>query len=130
MKYGITSSVLPVIVGDYINDNLSEINKTKCSDGKLKIEGILKEIELTYVIDCKLGKSISVVPEYGLNEGDIEIKYGEFIKNGNTITPGRIEIKDLQRMTTIIIKILKIVTPWNGKIEFIPGNNYEIIQLR
>jgi hypothetical protein len=128
-KYGISAAVLPVIIGDYISDTLSDSNPTKCSGGKMDIDGIVSEIKIRYVIDCKKGKSILVITGNSLNEGGIEIQYDDFFKKGNIITPGKIGIKDTKRKTKIEIKIQKIESPWNGNVEFIPGNRYEIIQL-
>lgn len=128
-KYGITASVLPVILGDYITDNFSDNSQAKCSDGKLDIDCIVGGIKIKYVIDCKKGKTILAIPENSLNNGGIEIQYSDFLKSGDIIIAGKIEIKDFQGMTTIKIKIQKIESPWNGNIEFIPGNKYEILQL-
>jgi Domain of unknown function (DUF4292) len=128
-KYGISPSVLPVILGDYINDNLSDNSQTKCSDGKLNSEGIISGIRIKYIIDCKKGKSILTIPENKLNNEGIQIQYSDFLKNGDVITPGKIVIKDFKRITTIEITIKKIESPWKGNIEFIPGNKYEVIRL-
>lgn len=127
-KYGITTSVLPIIFGDYITDNFSD-NKAVCSDGKLNIIGTVDGMKIKYVIDCKKGKIILAIPENRLNEEGIEIQYSDFFKNGNVLSPGKIEIKDFQRETTVGIKIQKRESQWNGKIEFVPGNRYELIRL-
>jgi Domain of unknown function (DUF4292) len=127
-KYGITTSVLPIIFGDYITDNLSD-NKAICSDGKLDIIGTVGGIKIKYVIDCKKGKIILAIPENRSNEEGIEIQYSDFFKNENVLSPGKIEIKDFQRETTVDIKIQKIESQWSGKIEFVPGKGYELIRL-
>lgn len=127
-KYGITASVLPIIFGDYISDNLSDSN-TVCSDGKLDIIGTVEGIRIKYVIDCKKGKIILAIPENKLSKEGIEIQYSNFFKNENVLSPGKIEIKDFQRETTVKIKIQKRKSLWNGKVEFVPGNKYELIRL-
>ena len=128
-KFGVTLSILPVILGDYIMDNLVDNNQTKCLDGKLYIDCISGGIKIKYVIDCKKGKTILAISENRLNYGGIEIQYNDFLKVGEILTPGKIEIHDNLRMTKIEIRIRKIESPWNGNIEFIPGNKYELIQL-
>ena len=40
-----------------------------------------------------------------------------------------LNISEKQTNTRIEIKILKIVIPWEGSIEFIPGKQYEKIHL-
>jgi hypothetical protein len=59
----------------------------------------------------------------------IEIHYNDFYKNRNIFFPREIEIKNIQRETTVDIKIKKIEFPWSGKVEFIPGIGYELIRL-
>jgi Domain of unknown function (DUF4292) len=128
-KYGLTTSILPVIFGDYVNDNKNEINKMECTDGKLNLEGIVNDVRIKYEIDCEYGKSILTIPEDNLNESELTIKYNDFFKADNINIPEKIEISDRQRNTVIEIKIEKIVIPWNGTIEFIPGKQYEKIHL-
>lgn len=128
-KYGITTSGLPVMLGDYVDNNLSYNNQAKCSEGKLNIDGIVNGIRIKYVIDCEKEKSILAIHENNMSDGGIEIQYSDFLKNGNILIPGKIEIKDVQRRTKIEIRIQKIESPWNGNIDFIPGYKYEKIQL-
>jgi hypothetical protein len=129
-KYGITNEGLPLIIGDYIDDNISEYRQEKCMNGKLNISGIVNGNRIKYSFDCGKRKSISAVSGNSLNEGGIEIRYNEFFEEEGVITPGKIEIKDSQGRTTIEIRIEKIEAPWIGSIEFIPGSKYETIQLK
>lgn len=128
-KYGVKASVLKIIFGDYINDNLSDNSKVKCSGGKMYTEGTVSGIRIKYTIDCKKEKIILSETEHNWKESKILIKYGDFFKNGNILLPGKIEIRDEESMTTIEIRIKKIELPWQGSIEFIPGNSYEKLQL-
>lgn len=128
-KYGITASFIPLIFGDYIEDNISDNNQAKCFEGKMDIDCLVSGIKIKYVIDCKKGKSISATPGDSLNDEGIEIQYDDFFKTGEILTPGKIEIRDFQRQATIEIRIQNIESPWDGSIEFIPGNRYEILQL-
>ena len=129
-KYGITSSILPIIFGDYIGNCMSGNIDIECLDGKLdkicNIEGVI----IRYIIDCNKRKSILAIGESNLSSQGIEIQYKEFFKKGGILIPGEIEIKDLKNETTIKIEIKKIESPWDGIVEFVPGNRYEIIQLR
>ncbi|MCX6253758.1 MAG: DUF4292 domain-containing protein [Bacteroidia bacterium] len=129
IKYGINDSVLPLIFGDYVAEILSDKIVEKCPNGKLDVDCIVGGIRIKYLIDCKRGKSILTIAEKGSNDNKIEFNYGSFIKTGDALIPRKIEIKDLQSMTTIEIRIKKIETPWDGNIEFIQGNRYELMQL-
>jgi hypothetical protein len=127
-KFGISASVLPVILGDYINDNLSD-NEAICVEGKLNNTCMVSGVKIKYIIDCKREKLISALCEKSLNDDLIEINYKDFFNTGDIMTAGKIDIKDIKRNTTIMIRIRKIESAWNGNIEFIPGNKYELIQL-
>jgi hypothetical protein len=128
-NYGITDLILAVLLGDYVSDNSKPESTAGCINGKLEVNQILDGVRIKYVIDCKSGKSSSVIIANRLNEKEIEVYYDKFIISGNIITPGNILIKNLKRNTTIDIRIRKIESPWNGKIEFIPGSRYELIKL-
>jgi hypothetical protein len=128
-KYGVKTSVLRIMFGDYINDNLSDNGKIKCSGGKLYTDGIISGIRIKYTIDCKKEKIILSETGNNWKESKILIEYGDFLNNGKMLFPGRIEIRDEESMTTIEIRIRKIESPWNGNIDFVPGNSYEKLQL-
>jgi len=129
-KYGITTKLLPVLLGDYVNDKKIERNEIRCDNGKLYILGIINDIGVKYFIDCGLGKSIMTVPEVGNDENSIEIKYTGFIRPDGINTPGKIEIIEKKSNTTIQIDIQKMISPWSGTIDFIPGKQYDKIHLQ
>jgi hypothetical protein len=128
-KYGAKTSVLRIVFGDYLNDNLSDNGKLKCSGNKIYTDALVSGIRIKYTIDCKKGKIILSETENNLTVSKIFIEYGDFLTNGNLLFPGKIKIRDEQSMTTIEIRIRKIESPWKGNIEFIPGNSYEKLQL-
>jgi hypothetical protein len=128
-KYGISTSLLPVIFGDFISDKLTGNNDFNCFQGKRSIEGLVKTVRIEYVIDCALKKIIMAAPMDRISDLIIKVKYGRFIKAGSTSTPSTIEIIDDKKGTSIDIKILRINSPWEGTMEFIPGKQYEKIQL-
>jgi hypothetical protein len=128
-KFGITAAMLPVLLGDYVNDQKYDSSMIKCTDGKLNVIGIINNHRVKYLIECELEKIILTVLE-GMKEDHIlEIRYSEFIKRSNINSPGKIEISERKSSTTIEIRIQEIVSPWNGVIDFIPGKQYEKIHL-
>ena len=44
-KYGVTTALLPVFLGDYVNDQKLDSTKIKCIDGKLNILGIINNVK-------------------------------------------------------------------------------------
>jgi hypothetical protein len=128
-KYGLTMSVLPVILGDYINDDRMDEANQECKNGTLERNAVIGDIKLRYNIDCKYAKSILTAPENERNVAGMKIEYGNFFMYGGINIPESIDISETQNNTRIEIKILKIVIPWEGSIEFIPGRQYEKIHL-
>ena len=128
-KYGLTTFLLPVALGDYVNDEKLDSTSLKCIAGKLNVEGTVKDVNINYLIDCESGKSIRTSPEDEIGKNLVEIDYSDFFKINNITIPGKIEIKEEQSNTKIEIVIKKIITPWEGTIEFIPGKQFKKIRL-
>ena len=49
---------------------------------------------------------------------------------GNLIYPGNIKISDYGGGQSIDIRVGKVESPWQGTVLFIPGNQYDKIQLK
>ena len=128
-KFGLSQKILPRIVGDIILEKNEEIEKEKCSGDELSIDQSIAGILLNYSIDCNKKKIIDVVQINDSNREGVKIKYGNFFKNGNILVPRFIEYSDAQSNTKIRIKIIRIERPWYGKVEFVPGRGYELIEL-
>ncbi|MCX6750236.1 MAG: DUF4292 domain-containing protein [Candidatus Pacearchaeota archaeon] len=129
-KYGITLEILPLLFGDLIEETGNDNNQSKCIDGKITMLGVLSGIKNSIIIDCKKGKIVLIKTENDISERDIEIKYNNFMMSGGIKIPGMIEIENFQDKTIVKIRIKKVEFPWDGKIEFIPGNRYEILRLQ
>lgn len=129
-KYGFTTSLLPVLLGDYVNDLKPDSNMIRCKDGRVNVSGNINDVEVEYLIDCQFGKSILTVPERMSDESSLEIKYSGFFSTEGINIPGKIEITEKQTNTTIEILIQKVIVPWNGVIDFIPGKQYDKIRLQ
>jgi hypothetical protein len=129
-KYGITTLLLPVIFGDFIANSLDQSNKAECFKGNLGLTGIINGVKINYVLDCRIAKVVRATATSSLNETAIEFSFGNFLKEQDNKVPGKIEVEDFKRMTTIEIKVKRIELKWKGTLEFIPGNNYKIMKLQ
>lgn len=128
-RYGFPVSVLPLIFGDIIADSRKLTELPDCKDNRTAVHYYIKGISLAYNIDCNLGKTISATYENSSNNLKVEITYGNFIETGDIIVPGSIKIHGSNKVDNINIDIKKIESPWKGSMEFIPGSNYELIEL-
>jgi hypothetical protein len=119
-KYGFSMSTLPLIFGDLVVEGNFKNNGNKCE---------VKGVDLNYSIDCKKRKVILVNQINNLVQPGVKIKYDRFHIIGYILVPETIELEDYQYNTSIRIKVIKIVKPWNGNLKFVPGKGYELIEL-
>ena len=129
-KYGLTTAIVPLLFGDFIDNNMEYDQDIKCLNGSKNKEVNIQGIVLKYVIDCSKGKTVMVNVRSILYGEGLQFKYSSFFKRGGRFIPGIIEINDPKRETTIFIEIVKIEIPWEGELDFSPGDRYENIELR
>ena len=129
-KYGISAYALPLLIGDYIDakDRMSE--RVTCVKGVSKFEGNIENKRAIYVFDCKQGKIVSSDFNIQSETGGITFSFGKFQVINDKVLPEKINIEDNNKETVINIGIEKISFEPIDNIEFIPGNNYEIIMLK
>jgi len=128
-KYGITAKFLPLIFGDLIIDGSFDLAKVNCKNEDANALIDLDGNTVNCTIDCKSKKLISVRTGKILNNSSLQIYYSDFINNGNILFPSYINIEGILPGSKIEIVIKKIESPWNGAIEFIPGNKYTKVEL-
>ena len=130
IRYGIPFEILPVLFGDYITGIGGDNETENCIDGNLVKTDFIKGLKLSYIIDCNRGKIIKAERESGIGQRTNEMEFGEFVRYGEIEVPSQIKITDIRSKTVIQVGLDKIERPWDGTIEFIPGNSYDLIELR
>ena len=128
-KFGLNQYFIPLIFGDILEDKSNEDAKEKCSGDKLNIYSVVKGVTLNYNIDCKKRKTIVVNQVKDSVEHGIRIKNDKFFNIGSILVPGIIEFEESQSNTIVRIKIIRAEAPWAGSVKFIPGKDYELIEL-
>jgi hypothetical protein len=129
-KYDLNVSSLPVFIGDFIGGNYYLNEFVKCNEGSINLQTSIKGLKTDYIIDCKKNKIISTSMYNSLNEKEIDINFSKFIKVEQKIIASRILVKYYKNNYEVNIKIDKIICPWDGKVEFIPGKKYEVLELQ
>lgn len=127
---GITPDFLPLIFGDIIGENVSDSILYRCNEEEINIERYKKGIKVNYTFSCKKEKSKLAVIINSLDQREIQITYKKYLEEKDFIIPREINITDLQRKIFINIRIIRFETPWEGKIELLPGNGYEKLPLK
>jgi hypothetical protein len=129
-SYGIGTNLIPLVFGDY-HGNMSEaVTIRDCTTGTSEIQGYVGDRELWYFIDCRTGKASSVTISDKTGRNSVNLGFGEYRRSGNILYPGRISIEDQSGNNRIYIVIGSVEFRDTGKLEFIPGNNYEKIILK
>lgn len=126
-KYGVSPSVLPIILGDFISDKMKSGEEVLCIDDKVNFEGNVKGIRIWYSADCKKRKIFRASGENSIEGDYIEMEYIKFMNTSVGFIPSQSNVSF--RGFNVGIKIGRIDLPWEGTIEFIPGNKYDLIKL-
>jgi hypothetical protein len=126
-RFGISYTVLPLLLGDFIGNKVGEANSQECKEGLTETNCIISGMNIKYLIDCTKKKLIKAQVEDDFRRNFIFIEYGSYFNTENRLIPSKINVK--YNKSKIAIKIEKIESPWVGTIEFIPGNRYDLIEL-
>lgn len=129
-KYGISSQLLPVYFGDFVTNTKEEFSIYKCDKGNLLLEALVDGYKINYFIDCQIKKSFSLTITREIDTKPVSIKFIDFEKEGELNLAKRIIISNLNNIEIISIRFSKIEIPWEGSMHFIPGNNYEHIEIK
>jgi hypothetical protein len=125
-KYGVTPEIFPIFLGDLIGEKRTS-SANGCDKGFSSVNSTIDGAKIQYLLDCKRGKAVSAIREGSNNKDFYKLSFEKFNKIGDLIYPEsiKVEYSDMK----INIRIEKIEYPWTGSIEFIPGKNYETVEL-
>lgn len=128
-KYGLKKELLSLIFGDYVNIACVNKDNGDCESDVLIVKCYDREIEIIYEIDCKRKKvkELRLIKEF--REGELEILFNDFIKIAGIIIPQHIIITGIPDIKIMNVTIRKIDLPWEGDLEFVPGNKYERVEI-
>jgi hypothetical protein len=126
-RFGISYTILPLLMGDFIGSKVGEANSQLCKEGLTEGNCVVSGMKIKYLIDCNKKKLLKAQVEDNLRRNFIFIDYSSYFNTENRLIPSKINLEYNQNK--IAIKIEKIESPWVGTIEFIPGNRYDLIEL-
>lgn len=127
---GIPFEFIKIGIGDIFADKGKKEININCFDGKGNLEAYSTGERVKFIIDCKKSKVINAKIAGDMSKNEINMYFKKIKKIGIRKFPEEIEIEDLNRNVKIFLKIEKILIPWEGEIEFIPGKGYEMQQLK
>lgn len=129
-KYGISNKIFPIVFGDMVMSESIKPEIVNCVNEYFLIDSYLGNYIIKYLIDCNKRKikSLSLTDE---TEGkSAKFEYKEFLKISNKYIASKIIIHDYMKLDIVNIEISKIESTWKGQIEFIPGKNYELVEIK
>lgn len=128
-NFGFSLNSIALIFGDIILNKECEKEITKCTGNELSLDCAVRGVRFEYKIDCRKKKLIAAEQEFSSGQKGAEISYSDFNNIKDRLIPEKIEVHQNQFNTTIKIKIVRVEFPWKGTINFIPGRDYEKIEL-
>jgi hypothetical protein len=129
-KYGFNSILFPILLGDIVVNMKSELKLYQCTSGLSGIETFIEGYKVDYSVNCSEEKVEEGTITKEIDTKPILIKYYDFKKFSGYVYPRKVKIRDLKMIDIINIKINRIEIPWTGNIFFVPGNNYEQIEIK
>lgn len=128
-KYGITTGLLPVIIGDFIIDNDdNEIIACAKNEAYINTEIVGKKIH--FKIDCEKTKVTGVNIEDVITEKMLKIEFSKFKRDAYCSIARSITIESNEEDERIEINIDRLEFVLENDITFIPGKKYEKILLK
>jgi len=129
-KFSLTKDLLPVVFGDFIPGNRKGETDTVCLNGKLVHLSVIDKLYVSYDIDCSRRKIVNTIIETGKRNEFIKLRYSDFKTIGLAGYPTVIDISGLPDQLSIHIEIKSLELPWKGELDFIPGSNYESVEIK
>ena len=128
--YGLPAGYLQLLLGDFVGADADKGKLLNCNGGVMNITSVLKGTKAQNVVDCRKGKIVNMALFNEFGKKGVALDYSAFINSGDKYLATKIRIEDYERMIEINIKLVKMDIPWEGEINFIPGKNYELSELK
>ena len=126
-KYGFDLMFFPVLLGDLIT-GVQALQGVNCNDGKAVFREIRKNYIVNYFIDCETKKCKEVTVESGSNY--ISVEFGNFGKDGKMVFPRYVKINNFANFAFFEMAIERVEFGVSSSIEFIPGRNFDRVELK
>lgn len=127
-KYGITTKLIPLVIGDYITENNYD-DTIKCEKNNACINEIIEDLNIRYIVDCNIEKVIKIEIDDYIKGRYLKIECSDFKNFGDNYIAEKIIIEN-EKNEKIVIDIIKIEAAILNDIELIPGRNYDTIVLK
>ena len=127
--FGFDLMLFPIILGDLITETqtLSQIN---CDNENAVLRDFRRNYVINYFINCANRKSKRVIVETGFMSDNIAIEFDDFNSDGKMIFPKQIRINNFANFAFLEMKIDKVEFGTGMSIDFIPGRNFDRVEIK
>jgi len=129
-KYGVSSVLFPVLLGDVVVSDKSETTFYKCENDLITLSSFVEGIRLDYLISCENLRTAEISLTREISSKPVVLKFNDFGKVSDFIFAERVGITDFNNIDFINVRFSKIEVPWDGNMVFVPGSNYERIEIK
>ena len=128
-KFGFDLMFFPVLLGDLItgSQTLSGIN---CSEKNAVFREFRSNYIINYFIDCETKKCKKAIVERESMADNVSIEFDKFQKEGEKIFPTYLKINNFANFAVFEIEIKKIEFNVDSNVEFIPGRNFNRVEIK
>ncbi len=129
-KYGYGNELIYLISGGFIEDLKSKNEIFNCNNGKIYYTSNVCGRNVDYLIECKALEINTITVESTDSGKDLRINYFGKEKKEGFVFFRNIELRNINEYELVKIEIKKLVIPYEGEIEFIPGKNFEQVEIK
>ena len=128
-RFGINYEFVSLFFGDYKDIKCASKDSVICENDNVNIKCKDRGTEIFYEIDCERRKVVNLKLADENRKNIIIMSFSDFSRFDNILVPRRIDISGIPDIKMMNITIRKLEYPWEGLIEFVPGNKYEKIEI-
>jgi hypothetical protein len=128
-NFGFDLMLFPVLLGDLMIGSQA-LQGVNCNDASAVFREFGRNYVINYFIDCATRKTKKATVETGFMNENIAIEFDDFAEDGKMIFPRHIRINNFANFALLEMKIDRVEFSANSNIEFIPGRNFERVELK
>jgi hypothetical protein len=130
IKYGIDAKFFPLIFGDLVMDKKDFNGELNCKNSYSFFDTHIEGYLIKYKIDCNKRKAVSCTLINEIETKAVVFDYKDFKNNLTGYSVSGVSIKNFNKTEVIDIEFSRVENPFYGQIQFIPGKNYELVEIK
>ena len=129
-RYGYSNKLFYWILGGFIEDLRDKQIIFNCNNGEAYYSSYVDDMKVDYFFDCKSLEIKKIDIESSEAGRDLMINYHGKETRGDFVFYKSIEIRNISEYELVKIEIKRLEIPYKERIEFIPGRNFERVEIK